>query len=72
MPRAIVGESVGLEGDGLDELPNLEQEVEFDGAADLPAGNESSTYSNSGTYEIIWERETDEEGDFKPSPRMAW
>ena len=54
---------------GVDDenLPALEQLVEFDGAVDLgDANNPSSTYMNSGTYEIIWERETVGEGDFKP------
>ena len=29
-------------------------------------GTAGSTYISSGTYEIIWERETDEDDDFKP------
>ncbi len=62
--KAIVAEVVGVDDENL---PALEQLVEFDGAVDLgDANNPSSTYMNSGTYEIIWERETVGEGDFKP------
>ena len=65
-PKETVAEVVGVESD---QLPTIEQQVEFNGEADLPA--EGATYNNSGTYEIIWERngpngnppETD---DFKP------
>ncbi len=59
--KAIVVEAVGEEM-----LPEFEQQVEFDGSADLGGAN-TTTYANSGTYEIIWEREdTDEDDDFKP------
>ena len=60
-----VADAVGITPD---ELPKIEQEVEFDGGADLNAGvSNSTTYSNSGTYEIIWEREdTNDDDDFKP------
>ena len=63
--KAIVADVVGVE---VGELPALEQEVEFDGQADLPPSIPSSTYNNSGTYEIIWDRDTDggETHDFKP------
>ena len=61
--RSIVAEVVGFD-DPLD-LPEPEQEVQFDGGADLN-GNDTTTYSNSGTYEIIWEREQGEENVFKP------
>ena len=48
------------------ELPELEQQVQFDGSGDL-GGVNTTTYSNSGTYEIIWEREdANEDHDFKP------
>ena len=57
-----VAEVVGVESV---ELPMLEQQVEFDGGTDLDLTN-SSTYRNSGTYEIIWQRESDEQDDFKP------
>ena len=61
-----VGDAVGLEEDELDELPDLEQQVEFDGSGDL-RGENATTYANSGTYEIIWEREQEnEDDDFKP------
>lgn len=64
-PQAIVAEVVGFE-DKMD-LPMLEQQVEFDGAGDLTPANNSATYTNSGTYEIIWERQDDgEDDDFKP------
>ena len=59
---AIVADVVGVEKGAL---PTLEQQVEFDGGTDLNSPN-SSTYNNSGTYEIIWEREQGEEQDFKP------
>ena len=51
-----------------EELPTIEQEVEFDGSEDINDGNTpSATYTSSGTYEIIWERESpDETDDFKP------
>ena len=63
--RSIVAEVVGFD-DPLD-LPEPEQEVQFDGGVDLGTPN-ATTYVNSGTYEIIWERETDppETDDFKP------
>ena len=61
--RSIVAEVVGFD-DPLD-LPEPEQEVQFDGGADLTADN-TTTYSNSGTYEIIWEREQGELNVFKP------
>ena len=59
-----VADAVGITPD---ELPKIEQEVEFDGGTDLTVPN-SSTYNNSGTYEIIWDRDTnaDEDDDFKP------
>ena len=64
----IVGESVGLEGEEeLNELPTIEQQVEFDGSRGLGESDNSTTYANSGTYEIIWERESPgETDDFKP------
>ena len=59
--EALVAEVVGEE-----DLPAFEQQVEFDGSGDLGGAN-ATTYSNSGTYEIIWERaDQDEDDDFKP------
>ena len=62
IPKTTVADTVGVKPG---ELPTIEQQVEFNGADDL-GGTAGSTYINSGTYEIIWERETDEEDDFKP------
>ena len=58
----LVAEVVAVD---VTDLPALEQQVEFDGGTDLDLPN-SSTYRNSGTYEIIWQRESDEQDDFKP------
>ncbi len=59
-PMAVVAEAVDEKM-----LPVFEQEVEFDGAPDL--ADNTTTYSNSGTYEVIWERaDADEDDDFKP------
>ena len=46
---------------------HLSNKSNFDGGTDLSSLN-SSTYTNSGTYEIIWDRDTDggETHDFKP------
>ena len=68
MRPAIVADVVGVEKGAL---PTLEQQVEFDGGTDLNSPN-SSTYNNSGTYEIIWEREQGEEQISSQSPRMGW
>ncbi len=60
--KAVVVETIGEEM-----LPDFEQEVEFDGSVDLRITANKTTYSNSGTYEIIWEREDAGESDlFKP------
>ena len=63
-PKTTVADTVGVKPG---ELPTIEQQVEFNGAGDL-GGTAGSTYTNSGTYEIIWEREADqdEDDDFKP------
>ena len=63
---ALDAKGIVVEAVGEEDLPAFEQEVEFDGSADL-GGTNATTYSNSGTYEIIWEREdAGEEEDFKP------
>ena len=64
--KAIVAEAVGLAPEDEDDLPAFEQQVEFDGGTDINNGNDLATYTNSGTYEIIWEREQDELDIFKP------
>ena len=65
--KAIVAEAVGLAPEDEDDLPAFEQQVEFDGGTDINNGNDLATYTNSGTYEIIWERDAGtEEDDFKP------
>ena len=60
-PKTTVADTVGVKPG---ELPTIEQQVEFNGEGDL--GTAGSTYINSGTYEIIWEREGAEDDDFKP------
>ena len=45
------------------DLPNLEQAVEFD------EGTGDTTFGNSGTYEVLFERVTAGTGDFKPIAR---
>ena len=49
------------------ELPTIEQQVDSMVEARSPP-TAGATYNNSGTYEIIWEREShgDENDDFKP------
>ena len=64
---AFDAEAIVVEAVGEEDLPAFEQEVEFDGSGDLGGGANTATYNNSGTYEIIWEREdAGEEEDFKP------
>ena len=61
-PKETVADVVGVDSD---QLPTIEQQVEFNGEADLTAVG--ATYNNSGTYEIIWERDANaNEDDFKP------
>ena len=53
----VVADEVGV---GIDDLPDLEDEVQFDGA------NNNTSYIGSGTYEVIWERDQNETDKFKP------
>ena len=63
--RKIIGDSLGLPvGTGTvsySDLPKLEQQVQFD----FNAGD-ASTFGNSGTYEIVFERADAETDKFKP------
>ena len=43
-----------------EDLPALEQNVEYDG------GDDDTSYAGSGTYEVLWEREATISPDFKP------
>ena len=52
-PKETVADVVGVDSD---QLPTIEQQVEFNGGADL-GNTPGATYNNSGTYEIIWERD---------------
>lgn len=67
-PQSIVAEAVGFTDP--DDLPTLEQQVEFDGSIDIGGGTNTTNFATSGTYEIIWEREgggtPPETDDFKP------
>ena len=58
---AIVAEELGVD---VDDLPALERHAEF---AISDANLNSSTFSGSNSYEIIWgRRDADETDDFKP------
>ncbi len=59
---AIVANSVYGDEEKTGDLPGLEQIIEFDQQGQ--AGD--TTFENSGTYELVWEREAGETGDFKP------
>ena len=56
----VVGESVGLEEKNFDQLPNLEQVVEFDGETDV-----DTTFENSGSFQVLFEGGTGDE-PYKP------
>ena len=68
--RKIIGDALGLPaGDdtghkSYPDLPQIEQQIEFDSAAVT-----ETKFKSSGTYEIVFERETGELDDFKPVAR---
>ena len=68
IPKTTVADTVGVKPG---ELPTIEQQVEFNGADDL-GGTAGSTYINSGTYEIIWEREPTKKTISSRLHRMGW
>ncbi len=60
--RALVAEEAGFDASG--DLPEPEQQVQFDQPTGGATGD--TTFEQSGTYEIIWEREDGETDEFKP------
>ena len=58
---AIVAKAVFGDETKTDDLPDLEQEVEFDSEA----GADETHFENSGTYEVVFEKDTGEDDDFK-------
>ena len=59
----VVADVLGVE---VTDLPAFEQTIDFDQPAAAATNLNDVTFEQSGTYEIIWEREAGETTDFKP------
>ena len=64
--RTVVGEAVGLEAKDFNQLPRLEQVVEFGNALDPVSGNPTTTFTGSGTEQVLFESGGTTTNPYKP------
>ena len=63
--RTVVGEAVGLEAKDFNQLPRLEQVVEFDNESDVSA-TANTTFDSSGTAQVLFEGGGTATNPYKP------